>query len=98
MTITNTNAVAKVAAVVAGLGLVAMSFASFAPAKADTNSDLQAQINSLLATIASLQAQLGSSQGASATFTRDLTIGSTGADVTALQTWLIGKGMVIPAG
>ena len=98
MSITNTNAIAKVAAVVAGLGLVAMSFASFAPAKADTTSDLQAQLTALLAQVASLQAQLGQSQGASVTFTRDLTIGSTGADVTALQNWLIGKGNAIPAG
>lgn len=29
---------------------------------------------------------------------RDLTIGSTGADVTALQTWLLAKGFSIPAG
>ena len=33
-----------------------------------------------------------------ATFTRNLTVTSTGADVTALQTWLIGKGYTIPAG
>ncbi len=99
MSITNTNAVAKIAAVVAGLGLVAMSFASFAPAaKADTNSDLQAQLTALLAQVASLQAQLGMSQGASTTFTRDLTIGATGADVTALQNWLLGKSYAIPAG
>jgi hypothetical protein len=32
------------------------------------------------------------------TFSRDLTIGSTGADVTALQAWLISKGFSIPAG
>ncbi len=31
-------------------------------------------------------------------FTRDLTIGSTGADVTTLQTWLIAHGYAIPAG
>jgi peptidoglycan hydrolase-like protein with peptidoglycan-binding domain len=35
---------------------------------------------------------------ASVTFTRNLTVGSTGADVTALQTWLIAKGFSIPAG
>jgi len=35
---------------------------------------------------------------ANAAFTRDLTIGSTGADVTELQTWLIGEGQSIPAG
>jgi len=33
-----------------------------------------------------------------APFTRDLTIGSTGADVTALQVWLIANGFSIPAG
>jgi peptidoglycan hydrolase-like protein with peptidoglycan-binding domain len=98
MSITNTNTVAKVAAVVAGLGLVAMSFASFAPAKAATTADLNAQLQALLAQVASLQAQLGQSQGASVTFSRDLTIGSTGADVTALQNWLISKGESIPAG
>ncbi len=31
-------------------------------------------------------------------FYRDMTIGSTGADVTALQNWLISKGHAIPAG
>ncbi len=96
-----TNSIAKVAAVVAGLGLIAMSFAFVAPAaKADTTSDLQAQISSLLAQIAALQAQLGTSSTTttSTTFTRDLTIGSTGADVTALQTWLISKGFAISAG
>jgi len=35
---------------------------------------------------------------ASVTFSRDLTIGSTGADVTALQNWLISKGFAIAAG
>ncbi|HEX7651146.1 MAG TPA: peptidoglycan-binding protein [Candidatus Paceibacterota bacterium] len=96
MSITNTNAVAKVAAVVAGLGLV---FASFAPVtRAQSTSDLQAQIAALLAQINSLQSQLGTSQTASMTFTADLTIGSTGADVTALQNWLIAKGYSIPAG
>lgn len=98
MSITNTNAVAKVAAVVAGLGLVAMSFASFAPVKAATTAEMNAQLQALLAQVASLQAQLGTSQSASVTFTRDLTIGSTGADVTALQNWLIGKGFGIAAG
>jgi hypothetical protein len=99
MTIANTNVVAKVAAVVAGLGLV---LASFAPvAKADTTSDLQAQIASLLAQISSLQAQLGTTTTTSSSsmmFTTDLTIGSTGASVTALQNWLISKGFTISAG
>ncbi len=100
MTSTNTNVVAKIAAVVAGLGLVAMSFASFAPAKAATDAEMQAQITQLLATIASLQAQLGGGSNASTAmlFTSDLTIGSTGPEVTSLQGWLIKKGFAIPAG
>ncbi len=94
--VATTNAIAKIAAVVAGLGLVAMSFASFAaPAKAATADELQAQINALLAQIAAMQ---GGSMSASATFTMDLTLGSSGAEVTALQQWLISKGYSIPAG
>lgn len=93
---TSTNAVAKIAAVVAGLGLVAMSFASFAPAaRAATADELQAQVNALLAQIAALG---GGSSSSSTTFTMDLTLGSSGAEVTALQNWLISKGYSIPAG
>ncbi|HEV7121564.1 MAG TPA: peptidoglycan-binding protein, partial [Candidatus Paceibacterota bacterium] len=98
MTIASNNVVAKIAAVVAGLGLVAMAFAP--AAKADTTSDLQAQIASLLAQIAALQAQLGTSTtgSTSMTFTMDLKVGSSGAQVTALQNWLISKGFTISAG
>lgn len=98
MSITNNNTIAKIAATVAATGLVALAFAPFA--QADTT-DLQSQINSLLAEIASLQSQLGQSGGSATggyTFNTDLTIGSSGADVTALQTWLISKGYSIPAG
>lgn len=99
MTIAN-NVIAKIAAVVAGLGLVAMSFAYAAPAaKADTTTDLQAQIAALMAQIEALKASSGSSaSSASATFTKDLTMGSSGAEVTALQNWLISKGFSIAAG
>ncbi|HWH16441.1 MAG TPA: peptidoglycan-binding protein [Candidatus Paceibacterota bacterium] len=45
---------------------------------------------------ASAQAQATAS--VAFTFTRDLTVGSVGADVTALQTLLINKGFAIPAG
>lgn len=91
--IATTNAIAKIAALAAGLGLVAMSFASFAPAaKAATVDD---QIAALMAQIAALQ---GGSASAGTTFTMDLTLGSTGAEVTALQSWLISKGYSIPAG
>jgi len=98
MTSANTNTIAKIAAVLAGLGLVASSFAAFAPAaRAQSADDLQDQIDALLAQIASLQ---GNNSGASAavTFSQDLTLGSSGADVTALQNWLISKGYAIAAG
>ncbi len=103
MTIANSNVIAKIAAVVAGLSLVAMSFAYAAPAaKADTTSDLQAQISALLAQIAALQAQIGggsASTGTAVQFNMDLTIGSKGADVTSLQQWLVSMGMLqMPAG
>jgi peptidoglycan hydrolase-like protein with peptidoglycan-binding domain len=99
-----TNSISKLAAIVAGSALVAMSFAAAIPAahaQTTTTTTTTSQTASLEAQIASLQAQLAASQGgtsASVTFTRDLTVGSTGSDVTALQTWLIAKGFSIPAG
>jgi peptidoglycan hydrolase-like protein with peptidoglycan-binding domain len=100
-----TQTIAKFAAVAAGFGLVASSFVTALPAFAQTttttSSSMSAsQTSSLQAQIAALQAQLAASQGtmASVTFTRDLTIGSKGSDVTALQTWLIAKGYSVPAG
>ncbi len=73
----------------------AFAIASFAPvASAATVAELQAQINALMAQLSSMSG--GSS--ASATFNADLTLGSKGADVTALQNWLISKGQSIPAG
>ncbi len=79
---------AKLAAGVVGF---AMAVTAFAPAlvSADTASDLQAQINSLLATISSLQAQLSATTGGSVStgyvFNTNLTVGSTGTDVMNLQ-------------
>jgi len=58
-------------------------------AGAATEAELQAQIDALLAQITSLQAQM--SGGASATYTRDLTLGSTGDDVSSLQTYLVAQ-------
>jgi hypothetical protein len=52
---------------------------------------LQTQVAALLAQLAALQG--GTS--APASFTRDLTIGSTGSDVTAIQIWLNGHGFVL---
>lgn len=55
-----------------------------------------ALLTAALAPAASAQTMNASS--AVAVFNRNLTIGSTGADVTALQNWLITKGHAIPAG
>ena len=97
MTSTTSNTIGKVAALVAGFTLVAMSFA-VAPAAHAQTTMTAAQIQ---AEITALQAQLSAAQGGSMTtpmFTTSLTIGSTGSEVSALQTWLIGKGYSIPAG
>ncbi len=73
----------------------AMIFSMIAPAaQAQSTEDLQTMINTLLAQIASLQAQVG--QGGTSvasgvcpyTWTRDLSTGSTGADVMKLQQFL----------
>ncbi len=88
-----------VAGLVGFLTAVTMAGGSALSASADTASDLQAQINSLLATIQSLQAQLaattGGSTSAACTFTRDLTIGVTGSDVMCLQKVLNSKGFTV---
>ncbi len=77
---------------VAGLlgASLALSLAFAVTVKADSVSDLTAQINSLLATISSLQSKLatiqgGSSAGASYTFSTNLSVGSKGPDVMNLQ-------------
>ncbi|MBP9771826.1 MAG: peptidoglycan-binding protein, partial [Candidatus Pacebacteria bacterium] len=68
------------------VGLVA-AVALFAPkAQAATSAELEAQVQALLAQIASLQG--GSSSAGCYAFTRDLTVGASGADVTALQNYL----------
>lgn len=90
-----TLATHKVAAVLVGLGLVAAIMFAFAPvAKAQTVAELQAQINSLLATIAALQTQItaagGGTTGASTgfTFTRNHSMGDSGGEVMELQKFL----------
>ncbi len=76
--------------------LWALGVASLPLAQAQTTANLQAQIAALLAQIQQLQAQLGSTQGSGSamtySFTSDLTVGSRGADVNALQQLLINKG------
>jgi len=68
-------------------------------ANAQSTSSIQTQIAALLAEINQLQAQLGTSSQTTTTtsasnyqFNNDLTVGSTGADVDALQALLIAKG------
>ena len=90
-----TNKVASVILTVTTAATLS-GFGSFvAVAGAVTTAELQAQIATLLSQIAALQAQLGTGTGVSTsacTFTRDLTVGSRGDDVTCLQNSLIGAG------
>jgi len=104
----------KISKIVAGVavGLLVLGVAvSPASAASLTASQVSAIIGLLqsfgadAATIANVNASLtggapvATTPAASTTYTRDLTIGSTGADVTALQTFLESKGMlVMPAG
>lgn len=74
--------------------MTVVSLSGISPAFGATAADIQAQINALLITIQALQAQLSAS-GATATtytFTRDLTVGSKGDDVKALQQFLNANG------
>jgi len=74
-------------------------------AHGQTVADLTAQINALLQTIAGLQVQLAALSGggtpgtggafAACSFTRDLTLGSTGADVKCLQQGLNASGFAV---
>ncbi|PJB81719.1 MAG: hypothetical protein CO088_04470, partial [Candidatus Yonathbacteria bacterium CG_4_9_14_0_8_um_filter_46_47] len=75
----------------AGVVATALLFAGSPVVFAQSVDDLTTQINSLLATISALQAQLATMQGGGApattgyTFTRNLTVGDTGEDVRQLQ-------------
>lgn len=92
--------IAKDFATKAGVAFVAaaMILSAIAPAaQAQSTEDLQTMINTLLAQIASLQSQVGVSSGAGSTsgasfcpytWTRDLKVGATGADVMKLQQFL----------
>ena len=84
-------------ALTASTVLWAAGIASLPLANAQTTSALQAQIAALLAQIQQLQGQLGTLLATTTTmscypFSSDLTVGSTGAAVTALQQILINKG------
>lgn len=79
----------KFAGVAAG---AALAFGTFVPmVGAQTVAELQTQINALMAQLAALQGGTVANPTA-CTFTRSLTIGSTGADVTCLQNYLTGTG------
>jgi peptidoglycan hydrolase-like protein with peptidoglycan-binding domain len=82
----------KIMAPVMGLAMFA---ALVVPAGAQTVAELQAQINALMAQLAALSG--GST--VSVTFTQNLTVGSTGSEVVALQQMLVAQGhLVMPAG
>jgi len=74
-----------------------LAFGSLVPmAGAVTVAELQAQINALMAQLATLQ---GGSVQTSTTFTMNLTVGSRGSEVVALQQVLVAQGhLVMPAG
>ena len=88
--------IAKIAGIAAGATL---AFGSFIPmVGAVTIAELQAQINALLAQLATLQGGTTTTTTA-CTFTRSLTMSSTGADVTCLQSYLVAQGhLVMPVG
>src|SRR3989344_3798668 len=78
------------------LAALALAF-SVSTVSAATIAELQAMIAQLQAQLAALSS--GAGAGASYTYTRDLTVGPTGADVTALQQSLVAKGhLTMPAG
>ena len=82
----------KLASPLLGLAMV-VSFAL--PASAQTVAQLQAQIQALMAQISTLQGGVS----VSATFTQNLTLGSRGTEVVALQQYLVAQGhLMMPAG
>lgn len=88
----------KIASLFVGLSLVVAVGVAVSPASASaqTLAELQALVAQLQAQIAALS---GGSSSAGHTFNSDLTIGSTGADVTALQSFLESKGVLtMPVG
>ena len=85
------STIRKISSIALSISTVAMLAGSVLPAGAATAADIQTQINALLAQIQALQAQLsgGTTGGTAYNYTRDLTVGSRGDDVTALQNWLM---------
>ncbi len=85
---------------IASVGLsLALALGAAAPAGALTVAELQAQINALMAQLAALQGGSTVPSSAACSFTASLTVGSTGAQVTCLQQYLVAQGnLVMPAG
>lgn len=93
--------IGKKAAAFALVGAITLGGVSPSVVRADTNSDLAAQVNALLAQIATLQSQIAALQGNSVhiPFISDLTVGSRGDEVSRLQSFLESKGfLVMPVG
>lgn len=90
----------KAAKVFVGIVGLAVAFAFVVTPVTSKAATIEEQIAALLAQIAMLQGQMGGTTGGSSyTFNNDLTIGSTGADVTALQSKLVEAGfLTMPAG
>ena len=89
----------KVAAAAVGVAMV-FSFAFVTPASAQTVEELTAQINSLLSTITSLQAQLAGISGGTTTtgsynFTLNHSQGDEGGEVMDIQKFLNAKGFTV---
>ena len=88
----------NVAALLIGVGLVlAFSFAFTSTVKADTVSDLQAQVQALLAQITALQGSATVSGAGCHTFTQNLTVGNSGGEVMWVQQFLNGHGAQVSA-
>jgi peptidoglycan hydrolase-like protein with peptidoglycan-binding domain len=84
---------AKIATIGLSLALV---LGAAAPVGAVTVAELQAQINALMAQLSSLQ---GGTASTGVAISADLTVGSSGAQVSALQSALVSQGyLVMPAG
>lgn len=81
----------KIFAAFTGAALALSVVAAPSSASAQTIEELQAQIQALLAQVAALQG----SATVNASFTRDLTVGSTGADVMQLQKFLNANGFIL---
>ncbi len=92
------------------IALVVLTAPFLAAAQTTTTSNMQTEIQSLLVRIQDLQSQISALLSASGSvtpgtaampcfaFSRSLSLGARGADVSALQQFLVGRGNSIPAG